>query len=136
MESPEWLELWLTCTMPNGLSRMPAQQQAIDRGVVTAPYPSSTAVFDKGALTYLTRRTSEHTAEDGATLYEFGVIGHGPGGDELAKRVAEQIRTWDRDFRDCDVSFELYPLSAALPPSLSGRFTIDTGLNQLVVDWQ
>ncbi len=39
MESPEWLELWLTCTMPNGLSRMPAQQQAIDRGVVTRPLP-------------------------------------------------------------------------------------------------
>jgi protein-L-isoaspartate(D-aspartate) O-methyltransferase len=136
MESPEWLELWLTCTMPNGLSRMPAQQQAIDRGVVSAPYPSSTAVFDKGALTYLTRRTSEHTAADGAALYEFGVIGHGPGGDELAERVAEQIRTWDRDFRQCDVSFELHPPEAALPPSLPGRFTIDTGLNQLVVDWQ
>lgn len=54
-ESAEYLELWLTCAMPNGLSRMPAKNEAIEKGLVTAPYPSSTAVFEDGTLTYLTR---------------------------------------------------------------------------------
>lgn len=40
-ESAEWLELWLTCTLPNGLSRMPADDVAYDQGVVVSPYPSS-----------------------------------------------------------------------------------------------
>lgn len=55
-ESAEYLELWLACAMPNGLSRMPAKNEAIEKGLVTAPYPSSTAVFEGGTLTYLTRR--------------------------------------------------------------------------------
>lgn len=32
-------------------------------------------------------------------MWEFGVIGHGPGSDELAAKVADAIRTWDRDYR-------------------------------------
>ncbi|MFF8574010.1 methyltransferase, FxLD system [Streptomyces sp. NPDC015408] len=36
-ESAEYLELWLACSMPNGLSRMPAKAEAIEKGLVTAP---------------------------------------------------------------------------------------------------
>ncbi|XVQ12171.1 methyltransferase, FxLD system [Spirillospora sp. CA-255316] len=50
-ESAEWLELWLACTIPNGLNRMPAKPQALESGLLTAPYPSSTACFDQAALT-------------------------------------------------------------------------------------
>jgi protein-L-isoaspartate(D-aspartate) O-methyltransferase len=135
-ESAEWLELWLTCTMPNGLSRMPATKEAIDQGLLTAPYPSSTAVFEGGALTYLTRRPASAKAPDGATLHEFGVIGHGPGGDALAERVAEAIRAWDRDFRHREVTFEIQALDAAPDEPRPGRFALDNGLNRLVVAWQ
>ncbi|MFC6930543.1 hypothetical protein ACFQHO_09550 [Actinomadura yumaensis] len=93
-ESAEWLGLWLACTMPSGLNRMPAKPQAIESGLLSAPYPSSTACFDQTALTSLTRRKASHTASDGAGLYEFGVIGHGPGGDTLAEQVADAVRTW------------------------------------------
>ncbi|WP_241193821.1 methyltransferase, FxLD system, partial [Streptomyces sp. ADI98-12] len=65
-ESAEYLELWLACAMPNGLSRMPATNEAIEKGLVTAPYPSSTAVFEGGTLTYLTRRPYAKKAPDGA----------------------------------------------------------------------
>ncbi|MFE0765337.1 methyltransferase, FxLD system [Streptomyces smyrnaeus] len=134
-ESAEWLELWLTCTMPNGLSRMPAQMEAIERGVVTAPYASSTAVFDGGTLTYLTRRKAAEKAPDGSNLYEFGVIGHGCAAQELAHRVAEQARIWDRDYRGRDVQFEIQDLDATPPSPQPGRFAFDNALNRMIIEW-
>ncbi|GAB3113494.1 hypothetical protein GCM10027160_17570 [Streptomyces calidiresistens] len=135
-ESAEWLELWLTCTLPNGLSRMPTTPRAIDNGLVTAPYPSSTATFDdSGTLTYLTRRPAVHKAPDGATLYEFGVIGHGPHHHALIHHVADHIRAWDRDFRNRDVDFEIHPLIAPHPAPQPGRFSFDNALNRIVITW-
>ncbi|MET7457229.1 methyltransferase, FxLD system [Streptomyces sp. NPDC005574] len=135
-ESAEYLELWLACAMPNGLSRMPARGEAIEKGLVTAPYPSSTAVFEGGTLTYLTRRPYAKKAPDSATLYEFGVIGHGPDHEALAGDVADQIRTWDRDFRGLDVAFEIQQLDAAPLAPKPGRFAFDNVLNRIVIGWQ
>lgn len=135
-ESAEYLELWLTCAMPNGLSQMPATDEAIKKGLVTAPYPSSTAVVKDGTLTYLTRRPYAKKAPDGATLYEFGVIGHGPDAKALAGDIADQIRTWDQDFRALDVGFEIQPLDAAPLASKPGRFAFDNSLNRIVIEWQ
>ncbi|MFJ2247476.1 methyltransferase, FxLD system [Streptomyces sp. NPDC094461] len=135
-ESAEYLELWLTCTMPNGLSRMPAKPEALKSGLVTAPYASSTAVFEGSTLTYLTRRPAAEKAPDGANLYEFGVIGHGPDGEALAGEVSDQVRTWDRDFRSREVGFEIQPLDAAPLAPKPGRFAFDNELNRIVVEWQ
>ncbi|MEV6726610.1 methyltransferase, FxLD system [Streptomyces xanthochromogenes] len=135
-ESAEYLELWLACAMPNGLSRMPAKSGAIEKGLVTAPYPSSTAVFEGGTLTYLTRRPYARKASDGATLFEFGVIGHGPDREALAACVADQIRAWNRDFRARDVTFEIQPLESAPLTPKPGRFAFDNALNRIVVEWQ
>ncbi|GAB2769260.1 methyltransferase, FxLD system [Streptomyces daliensis] len=135
-ESPEWLELWLTCTLPEGLSHMPAKREAIDSGLLTNPYPSATATFDKGTLTYLTRRKADHTAADGASLYEFGVIGHGPEAEQLTKRVADAARTWDADFRNREVAFEIQPLDAPAPEHEPGRFAFDNPLNRIIIEWQ
>ncbi|WP_435616180.1 methyltransferase, FxLD system [Streptomyces coelicoflavus] len=135
-ESAEYLELWLTCSMPNGLSRMPAKSDAVEKGLVTAPYPSSTAVFEGGTLTYLTRRPYSKKAPDGATLYEFGVIGHGPDAEALASDVADQVRTWNQGFRTLDVAFEIQPLDATPLAPKPGRFTFDNPLNRIVIEWQ
>jgi protein-L-isoaspartate(D-aspartate) O-methyltransferase len=135
-ESAEWLELWLTCALPNGLSRMPAHPRAVEGGLLTAPYPSSTAAFDKAALTYLTRRKAATTSADGNALYEFGVIGHGPGADALAHQVADAARTWDRNHRGHDVTFEIQYLNTDPPQSRPGRFSFDTTLNRIVIEWR
>ncbi|MFF2382628.1 methyltransferase, FxLD system [Streptomyces sp. NPDC058108] len=135
-ESAEYLELWLACTMPNGLSRMPAKNEAIEKGLVTAPYPSSTAVFEDSTLTYLTRRPAAEKAPDGATLYEFGVMGHGPDAGALTDHVTQQIRTWDRAFRTLDVGFEIQPLNASSPSPKPGRFSFDNALNRIIIEWQ
>lgn len=136
MESPEWMELWLTCTLPSGLNQMPAKKEAIEIGLLTEPYPSSTAVFEKSALTYLTRRLSSKRTPEGGKLWEFGVVGHGPGSDELAARVAESMRTWDRGYRGREAQFEIQPLDAEPVDLGTGCFAFDNPLNRIVIEWQ
>ncbi|MDT0445609.1 methyltransferase, FxLD system [Streptomyces johnsoniae] len=135
MESPEWMELFLSCSLPSGLIRMLFPKEAKGTVLTDDPYPSSTAAVDKGALTYLARRLSEKTTPEGGKLWEFGVIGHGPGSDELAAGVANLIRNWDRDFRRREASFEIQPLDAPAIEQRPGHFAIDTALNRIVVDW-
>ncbi len=135
MESPEWMELWLACTLPSGLNQMPARQQAKENGLLTQPYPSSTASFDKGALTYLTRRLSDHRTPEGAKLWEYGVVGHGRGAGDLTAQVTDSMRTWDRDYRAGQARFELHPLGAEHPPPGPGRFSFNTTLNQIRIEW-
>lgn len=104
-ESVEWMDLWLGCTM-DGFCRMNVQPRAVERGLVTPALRwGSSAVFDGDTFAYLTLRPNNRTEDPDntqgitRTVYEFGVCAHGPGSAELAGRVADQIRTWDRDHR-------------------------------------
>jgi protein-L-isoaspartate(D-aspartate) O-methyltransferase len=136
MESPEWMELFVSCTMPSGLVRMHFPQAAKGTLLTEDPYPSSTAAVDKGAVTYLARRLSDQKTPEGGKLWEFGVIGHGPGSDELAAKVADAIRTWDREYRGREAVFELQALDAPAVEERPGRFVIENPLNRVIVDWQ
>ncbi|MCZ9337663.1 methyltransferase, FxLD system, partial [Streptomyces sp. TRM76130] len=55
-ESPEWMELFVSCVMPSGLIRMLFPQTAKGTVLTEDPYPSATAAVEKGAVTYLARR--------------------------------------------------------------------------------
>ncbi|MFF3030907.1 methyltransferase, FxLD system [Streptomyces rubiginosohelvolus] len=134
-ESPEWMELFVSCVMPSGLIRMLFPRAAKGTVLTEDPYPSATAAVEKGAVTYLARRPSAEKTPEGDKLWEFGVIGHGPGGDELAARVADAVRTWDREYRGRDTTFEILPLDA---PAVEqpGVFVLDTPLNRVRVSWQ
>lgn len=136
MESPEWMELFLTCSLPSGLIRMLFPQAAKGTLLTEDPYPSSTAAVDKGAVTYLARRLSEKRTPEGGKLWEFGVIGHGPGSDELAAKVAAAIGVWDLEYRDREATFEIQSLDAPAIEQRSGLFVLDTPLNRIVVDWR
>ncbi|MEW2066234.1 methyltransferase, FxLD system [Streptomyces sp. NPDC007346] len=136
MESPEWMELFLTCSLPSGLIRMLFPQAAKGTLLTEDPYPSSTAAVDKGAVTYLARRLSEKKTPEGGKLWEFGVIGHGPGSDELAAKVAAAIRAWDLEYRNREATFEIQPLDAPAIEQRAGLFALDTPLNRIVVDWR
>lgn len=135
MESPEWMELFVSCSFDSGLIRMLFPAAAKGTTLTEDPYPSSTAVIDKGALTYLARHLSDQTTHEGGKLWEFGVIGHGPGSDELATEVAEAIRTWDNNYRGREASFELQSLQAPAPKVGPGQFAVDTPLNRIVIDF-
>jgi protein-L-isoaspartate(D-aspartate) O-methyltransferase len=136
MESPEWMELFVTCSLHSGLIRMLFPQSAKGTLLIEDPYPSSTAVVDKGAVTYLARRLSKEKTPGGDKLWEFGVIGHGPGSDELVAKVADTIRTWDHDYRGREATFEIQPLDAPEIEQRPGLFALDTPLNRIVVDWR
>lgn len=136
MESPEWMELFLTCSLPSGLIRMLFPQSAKGTLLTEDPYPSSTAVVDKGAVTYLARRPSAAKTPEGDRLWEFGVIGHGPGSDELAAKVADTIRTWNREFRDREATFEIQPLDAPEIERRPGLFAFNTPLNRIAIEWR
>ncbi len=135
MESPEWMELFVTCALPSGLIRMLFPQTAKGTLLTEDPYPSSTAAVDKGAVTYLARRLSREKTPEGDKLWEFGVIGHGPGSDELAAKVAAAIRTWDQEHRGREATFEIQPLDSPAIEQRPGLFALDTPLNRIVVDW-
>ncbi|MEV7964721.1 methyltransferase, FxLD system [Sphaerisporangium sp. NPDC088356] len=136
-ESFEWLDLWLTCTMDNALSRMPVQRSAIDNGLVKPQFGwGAMAVTDKADLAYLTMRPAERAGGTGP-LYEVGVIGHGPGSEELAGRVVSEIRTWDRDHRSRTVQFEIQPADAGEPiERIPSQFAFHTPRNRLLITWQ
>ncbi|MFJ2259528.1 methyltransferase, FxLD system [Streptomyces sp. NPDC087844] len=136
MESPEWMELFVTCSLPSGLIRMLFPQSAKGTLLTEDPYPSSTAAVDEGAVTYLARRLSKEKTPEGDKLWEFGVIGHGSGSDELVAKVADAIRTWDRYYRDREATFEIQPLGAREIEQRAGLFSLDTSLNRIVVDWR
>ncbi|WP_329131111.1 methyltransferase, FxLD system [Streptomyces sp. NBC_01476] len=136
MENPEWMELFVACSLPSGLIRMLFPKEAKGTLLTEDPYPSSTAAVHGGAVTYLARRVSEKKTPEGEKLWEFGVIGHGPGSDELAAQVADMIHTWDRDYRGREASFEIQHLDAPAIEQRPGLFAIDTPLNRIVADWQ
>ncbi|MCG7524075.1 methyltransferase, FxLD system [Streptomyces sp. OfavH-34-F] len=136
MESPEWMELFVTCSLPSGLVRMLFPRSAKGTLLTEDPYPSSTAAVEKGAVAYLARRLSQDKTPEGGKLWEFGVIGHGPGSGELVARVADAIRTWDRHYRDREATFEIQPLDAPDIEPGPGLFVLGTPLNRIVVDWR
>ncbi|MFD9869062.1 methyltransferase, FxLD system [Streptomyces niveus] len=135
MESPEWMELFVSCSLPSGLIRMLFPQSAKGTVLTEDPYPSSTAAVDKGAVTYLARRLLDERTPEGDKLWEFGVIGHGPGGEELAAKVAAAIRTWDREYRGREATFEILPLDTPAVVQQPGVHLLHTPLNRVLVTW-
>lgn len=156
--SAEWLYLWLTCTLADGLFRMQVAQSAIDAGVV-APLLRWGAIgtvaggslayltFDPAGDTDSTRETDPPadtdpagdagvSADDGGR--EVAVAGHGPRGRDLAEMLAERIRAWDASYRTWTAGFEVWPAGTASGPALAGRkdlFVFPAPASTLVVSW-
>jgi protein-L-isoaspartate(D-aspartate) O-methyltransferase len=129
----ESLHLWLACVLDNSLSLMPMQASAAERGVVQPQSGfGSMAVTDGGDLAYLTGRSVGKVP--GQQQQEVGVIGHGAGGERLASAVAEQIHSWDRDYRSRLVQIAIQPVGAAGEP-LSGQFVFTRPNGLLAISW-
>src|SRR5262249_6388893 len=54
----------------------------------------SPALVQTESLAYLTLRRLDY---DGTARWELGATGHGPTGPDLADRICQQTRAWDRD---------------------------------------
>ena len=132
-ESVEWMDLWLACTLANAVSRMPVQRQAVDAGLVTPMFRwGAMATAENDTLAYLTFRPAPPAA-DGTARSEVGVIAHGSHAADLAARVADQVRTWDRVHRTRTPRIQVQPASA--PEPVTGQFTFATPNNQLAISW-
>jgi protein-L-isoaspartate(D-aspartate) O-methyltransferase len=94
-ESFDGVWLRLTGAEP-GTYRIAAEPAAIDARLRTPAIPSrSPALVDGASLAYFTLRRLDQDAIE--RRWELGAIGHGPTGPQLADRLCEQIRAWDRD---------------------------------------
>lgn len=135
-ESPEWMELFVSCTMPSGLVRMLFPPSAKGMLLAEDPYPSSAVAIGDGTIAYLARRLSTHTTPEGGKLWEFGVVGHGPGSHTVATQVTRALCTWNQEYRGREATFEIQPLDAPPTRDDPGLFSLDTPLNRIVVDWR
>ena len=122
-EAPDWLWLWISCTMPNGLTRMPVDRTAVGDGRVWPQLPWGAMARAEGAtLAYLTCRG-----------YEQGVIAHGPAAADLQAKLVATIQAWDRDLRHLVPRIALQPIAAEHP--IEGQFTFTTPRNRLAISW-
>lgn len=131
----EWMDLWLACRLDNAIMRMNVQPAAIDRGAVAPMFPwGAMATTRGGDLAYLTIRPAPPAA-DGGKLYEVGIIGHGPGGKDLAQHVSEEICIWNADYRSRTVRFEIPDAPVDAHPAV-GRFVLSRPQHSITVTWQ
>ncbi|MGH3885758.1 MAG: methyltransferase, FxLD system [Pseudonocardiaceae bacterium] len=94
-ESFDGVWLRLTGAEP-GTCRIAADPPAVDAGLATPAIPSrSPALVEGTSLAYFTLRPLDPDATE--RRWELGATGHGPTGPQLAGRLCEQIRAWDRD---------------------------------------
>lgn len=130
----EWIDLWLALRLPNSIMRMNTGPGAIDRQQVSPIFGwGAMATVDGPDLAYLTQRPAQPV--DGQKRYEIGVIAHGPAAEALADRVAAETATWDNQFRDRSVRFELPATRWTADPD-AGRFLLDRPDNPIAVIWE
>ncbi|MGW5677384.1 methyltransferase, FxLD system [Streptomyces sp. NPDC003860] len=124
------LDLWLATALDD-FTLLSAKPGARTRGIVASVSPigvATLAVADSFAY-----RTVRPVDEE-RTLFEFGVYGHGPHAKAVAERLAEEIRTWDREHRSDRALIEAHP--AGTPDELlpAGR-VIDKRHTRITVSW-
>lgn len=135
-ESFEWLDLWLSCHLPNPLMRMEVAATARGRGLARPIFPTAamaTSTAD-GALAYLTTRPAE-PSPDGARRFEVGVVGHGTHGPDLAEQVATAITTWNDTGRNRTVHFSI-PDTPPSPATSADRVVLDRPSSPIIITWE
>lgn len=126
----EHLDFWVATL--DGFCRLLVCPEAIDRGLIAPVFGwGSMGLVDRDTFAYLTRRpTFDPNGHE--QLFELGVCAYGPGGEQLASRAAERVRTWDRDRRSMtEIWVEVHPADSDNIPS--GHLVIRKRHTQVVV---
>lgn len=90
----ETLQVYAATTLP-GFCRLTAPQ-----GSTLVAQQDAAAMLSDGSFAYLTHRKVKDAPDPADHLTEFFIHGYGPAADELAKRFADCVRTWDRKVRE------------------------------------
>jgi protein-L-isoaspartate(D-aspartate) O-methyltransferase len=127
----EHLDFWLA-TM-EGFCRLLVHSEAIDHGFVAPVYGwGSMGVFDRDTFAYFTRSSTKDPNSTKQPPFELGVCAYGLGGEELASRVADLVRAWDRDRRSMtELWIEAHPADTDNAPS--GQLVIPKRHTQVIV---
>jgi protein-L-isoaspartate(D-aspartate) O-methyltransferase len=89
-------------------------------------------VFDRDTFAYLTRRPTNHSDGIKHAPSELGVCAYGPGGEELADRVAKRIRAWEHDRQSMtELWIEVHPADTG--DELSGQLDIRKRHTRVIV---
>ncbi|PSK88984.1 protein-L-isoaspartate(D-aspartate) O-methyltransferase [Murinocardiopsis flavida] len=126
--------VWLRMsTAEPGTCRIAASLAAVETGRVNPAIPNLTpALVSEGSLAYLTYRRLPRT-DDEPGRAELGAFGHGPEGGDLAERVCDQVRVWDRD-RGAAPTVEAFP-SGSPDPARPDGVVIGKRHTRLVLHW-
>ncbi|MGH3921710.1 MAG: methyltransferase, FxLD system, partial [Pseudonocardiaceae bacterium] len=125
------LDLWLA-RLPN-FCLLSANQDAVDRGLVSPGWHLGTpTLVDGGSLAYRAKLRPVNAEE---TVSEFGAYAHGPDAVKAADRLAEQIRSWDRDHRHGPgPRLTVHPADTP-DAELPSGFVVDRRHTRIVISW-
>lgn len=132
-ESFAELDLFLSCALPNGMTRLSVSGGALASGAVRPQFAwGGMCAVDGDSLAYVTMR---EPAEGGLLprSWEIGVVGHGPRGAALAHEVVSLTREWDAEMRGGTA--ELRIAQGAARERLTGRCVVDRATSRIAVDW-
>ncbi|MGP3912997.1 methyltransferase, FxLD system [Nonomuraea sp. 10N515B] len=93
------------------------------------------ALITPDSFAHLTMGPEHKDSTSGERRYELGVYGHGRHGDNLARQLAAEVVTWDREWRaHPGPDFTLYPIEAPVVAPAIGR-VFRKRHTQLVMTW-
>ncbi len=129
----EHLDFWLATL--DGFCRLLVSRAAVEDGrLMAAKGPwGSMGVVEGESLAYLTTRPSP-TDDVAMPSYEVGACGYGPRGADLAARLAERVRDWDRDGgQGVQLWIEAHPAGAGRPEVSGVLLAVDKRDSQVLV---
>ncbi|WP_448330459.1 methyltransferase, FxLD system [Streptomyces sp. DSM 41534] len=128
-ESKEHLDLWLATVFDN-LPLLIAKPGACARGLVDSVSPLGIpTLVERDSLAYRAVRPT-----DDPDRFELGAIGHGPGAQEIADRMIEQIQIWDREHRSHRAHIEVHPAGTPDDRLSAGR-VMDRPHTRIAITW-
>lgn len=132
-EPTDEMDVWLA-SVNDDFALLTADQGAVKTGLVTPTWILGTpAVIDTAGTSFAYRTLRRHPHLD--KRWEFGAIGHGPAGEQVAERLCEQIRAWDRDQRHgSGPGIELYAAPIPDHELPSGR-VVNKRHTRMVITW-
>ncbi|MET7642471.1 methyltransferase, FxLD system [Streptomyces sp. NPDC005426] len=125
----ETLQIYAATTLP-GFCRLSAPT-----GSTLVAQQDAAAILADGSLAYLTYRKVKDASEPGDSLTEFFIHAYGPAAEEVAKRIAECVRVWDREVRESGYPPMTIHPAATPDDQLPPGDVLDKPSARLVLQW-
>ncbi|GAA3252909.1 methyltransferase, FxLD system [Nonomuraea helvata] len=127
------LALWMATAFP-GFCHLVVDTSDGDPGVAVEPggrqFPFAAVDDDSDSFAYLSVRPA------GEGVVEMGAHGYGPHGSQIAEAIAEQVRVWNRDYRNGpSPDFAVWPIGTPETALPEGALVIDKRHTKITISW-